>query len=73
MISLNALSIPTRSRFLQHGFHGVWDTVTRWASRCQARVRRISPDQWLLVAFGMFLLAFLAALLVEPTVGRGGR
>jgi len=37
------------------------------------RVPRVTPQQWLTALFALLFLAFLTALLVEPTVGRGGR
>lgn len=37
------------------------------------RLRGVAPERWLMVVLGLLLLAFLVALLLGPTVGRGGR
>lgn len=37
------------------------------------RLRSVAPERWLLAVLGLLLLAFLVALLLGPTVGRGGR
>lgn len=42
-------------------------------ARISRRLRGVAPERWLMVVLGLLLLAFLVALLLGPTVGRGGR
>lgn len=41
--------------------------------RLLARIRAVRPEAWWLLLFACLLLAFGLALVVQPTVGRGGR
>jgi hypothetical protein len=55
-----------------------WDDLVRRSRRALvalvARVRAPTLDSRLLLVLGVLLLAFLAALILEPgSVGRGGR
>jgi hypothetical protein len=38
-----------------------------------ARIRAVRPEAWWLLLFASLLVAFGLALVVQPTVGRGGR
>jgi hypothetical protein len=47
--------------------------VAALRNRARTRVQRVSPERWVLLVFVVLLAAFFATLLVEPSVGRGGR
>jgi len=41
--------------------------------RARTRAQALPPETWFLLAFVLLGLAFLLALLLAPTAGRGGR
>lgn len=51
----------------------LFQRLVRIPSRVAEGLRRVSLERWWLLLFVALFLAFLIALLVQPTIGRGGR
>lgn len=47
--------------------------LVRWTTRARAALARVPAERWLGLLLVLLLVAFAVALLLEPSVGRGGR
>jgi hypothetical protein len=64
---------PRLLAFAGERWQHLWDLLRARGCAIARATRAIPRASWFLVVLALLLLAFVLALLGEPTVGRGGR